>query len=267
MLLPLPVIIVDTSLGPWEKVIGFLGPAIVQVSHFLIYQAPACSTDLLTSNRLAAVQGYVGNVLEPSMFGKSLNLTALSVLCALVLWSSIWGVYGAILSVPLLGVTKLLLDAADFPMAKQCLNVIREDNSIEESLAIANNGGFAAGLTLSPPDPVAEKAEKARQKKIDEQSRPDIGNILATAHHPDSDDETPYEQAQVVGFTGQHDQDGKAPMQQEMGLGRAGRGQTADYSNQQPGAGGRGGGGGGGGYPGPTRRGITHMSEQQHRGP
>eukprot|EP01052_Picozoa_sp_SAG31_P029734 SAG31_NODE_2980_length_4829_cov_3.156237_5_plen_192_part_00 len=68
------------------------------------------------------------------MFGKSMNLTAISVLAALVLWGSIWGIQGAVLSVPLLAVQKILLDAADYPMAKQALNVIREDNSLEESV-------------------------------------------------------------------------------------------------------------------------------------
>jgi hypothetical protein len=51
--------------------------------------------------------------------GKSLNLTALSVFIGLVLWGSIWGICGAILSVPLLGATKVLLDDADYPLAKQ----------------------------------------------------------------------------------------------------------------------------------------------------
>ena len=46
-------------------------------------------------------------------------------LVSAVLWGSIWGLSGAVLSVPLLGVTKLLLDAADYPMAKQALHVIR----------------------------------------------------------------------------------------------------------------------------------------------
>ena len=39
---------------------------------------------------------------------------------------------GAILSVPLLGVMKILLDASDFPLAKMLLVVIREDCDIDE---------------------------------------------------------------------------------------------------------------------------------------
>ena len=55
------------------------------------------------------VQGAVGNAVEPAVFGKSLNLTAMSILGALVIWSALWGLMGAILSVPLLGIQKILL--------------------------------------------------------------------------------------------------------------------------------------------------------------
>lgn len=82
----------------------------------------------------AVVQGYVGNVLEPTVFGKSLNVTAISVLVALVLWGSIWGIQGAILSVPLLAAMKVALEDTDHPMAKMILRIVRESASIDDSL-------------------------------------------------------------------------------------------------------------------------------------
>jgi predicted PurR-regulated permease PerM len=106
MVLPVPIILVDQQLGLVRQTAAILLPAIIQA--------------------------YVGNVLEPQMFGKSLNLTAISVLIGLVFWSAIWGMAGAVLSVPLLGVMKILLDAADYPLAKQMLNLIREDNTLDE---------------------------------------------------------------------------------------------------------------------------------------
>jgi predicted PurR-regulated permease PerM len=108
MLLPLPVIAVQTMSG-WAKVLAFCLPA--------------------------AVQGYVGNVLEPQLFGASLNLTAISVLIGLVFWGSIWGLAGAILSVPLLGAQKIILTSTDFPLAKRLLYLMKEDNSLEDSVA------------------------------------------------------------------------------------------------------------------------------------
>lgn len=106
IVLPLPIIAVDADLSTLEKVLGFCVPALIQA--------------------------YVGNVLEPTLFGKSLNLTAISVFVGLVLWASVWGIPGAILSVPLLGATKIILDQTDYPLAKRVLYLMREDNTIEE---------------------------------------------------------------------------------------------------------------------------------------
>lgn len=44
----------------------------------------------------------VGNVIEPKVFGDNLNLNFVAVLFALVLWAFLWGVPGAVLSVPIM---------------------------------------------------------------------------------------------------------------------------------------------------------------------
>lgn len=107
MVLPFPIVIVDANLKSWQKAGAFIGPGIVQ--------------------------GYVGNALEPVLFGKSLNMTPLSILAALVIWGSIWGLTGAILSVPLLAVQKVLLSHTNHPMAKYCIQLVREDATIDEN--------------------------------------------------------------------------------------------------------------------------------------
>merc|ERR1711865_600810 len=107
MVLPLPIVIVDDNLSTFQKVGAFAGPG--------------------------AVQGYVGNALEPMLFGKSLNMTPLSILAALVIWGSLWGLLGAILSVPLLGIQKILLQRTNHPIAKYCVMLIREDPTIDEA--------------------------------------------------------------------------------------------------------------------------------------
>jgi AI-2 transport protein TqsA len=107
MFLPMPVVIVDKNLEQWQKIGAFVGPG--------------------------AVQAYVGNALEPMMFGKSLNMTPMSILAALVIWGSVWGIIGAILSVPMLTIQKILLTKANHPLAKHTLAMIREDASIDEN--------------------------------------------------------------------------------------------------------------------------------------
>ncbi|MCU0358525.1 MAG: AI-2E family transporter [Cyclobacteriaceae bacterium] len=53
---------------------------------------------------IQAVQLLVGNVLEPKVMGRSLNLSPLGVLLALTFWGVIWGVLGMFLSVPITSV-------------------------------------------------------------------------------------------------------------------------------------------------------------------
>lgn len=101
MVLPIPIILVDDNLNFNKKIFAVVLPALVQ--------------------------GYVGNVLEPAVFGSSLNMTPLSILMALVTWMSLWGIRGAIMAVPLLGIMKICLDSTNHPMAKGVLSLIRED--------------------------------------------------------------------------------------------------------------------------------------------
>eukprot|EP01043_Picozoa_sp_COSAG02_P011763 COSAG02_NODE_439_length_22308_cov_18.013508_9_plen_79_part_00 len=68
----------NPSLESWQRVMAFVG--------------------------LGAAQGYVGNILEPTVFGASVNMIVMSILGALVVWSGVWGLPGAVLSVPLLGI-------------------------------------------------------------------------------------------------------------------------------------------------------------------
>lgn len=108
MVLPLPFILLDEEMiaNPALQTIALLGPA--------------------------AVQGYVGNALEPGLFGASLNLTEISVLLSLVLFSYIWGLYGAVLSVPVLGAMKIILHHTPHPLAKTALASIRQSAKIDE---------------------------------------------------------------------------------------------------------------------------------------
>ena len=50
---------------------------------------------------LGLVQATVGNVVEPRLMGKSLNLSPFVVIVALTFWTTIWGIAGAFLSAPI----------------------------------------------------------------------------------------------------------------------------------------------------------------------
>ncbi|CAD7936645.1 unnamed protein product [Amoebophrya sp. A25] len=52
---------------------------------------------------------FVGNVVEPSLFGNAFEMHPIVILFALVVWGALWGITGAIMSVPLTCCIKLAL--------------------------------------------------------------------------------------------------------------------------------------------------------------
>jgi hypothetical protein len=135
MFLPLPVVLLDPALGSFQKSMAFIGPGLVQ--------------------------GYVGNVLEPSVFGASLNMTPLSILSALVMWGSVWGLPGAVLSVPMLGIQKISMNYTNHPFAKYCLMLIREDPTLDEAEARDESSAGLGGALLGGDEDEAPAAEKS----------------------------------------------------------------------------------------------------------
>ena len=127
----LQVVLLDPNLVTWQKIAAFAGPG--------------------------AVQGYVGNVLEPTVFGASLNMTPLSILGALVMWSSVWGLPGAVLSVPMLGIQKIVMVYTNHPFAKYALMLIREDPTLDEAKERA-----AAGMPMLPSAAGDEEEESGK---------------------------------------------------------------------------------------------------------
>ena len=59
-------------------------------------------------------------------------MTTISIIVSLVFWSSMWGIIGAVLSVPLLSLMAILLQEADHPLAARLLHGIREDSKVDE---------------------------------------------------------------------------------------------------------------------------------------
>ena len=64
------------------------------------------------------IQLFVSNFLEPTVFGKRLNLHPVVVLFALVFWYMMWGIAGAFLSVPIMSILKILALNMDNPTAQ-----------------------------------------------------------------------------------------------------------------------------------------------------
>ena len=58
----------------------------------------------------ALIQFYVGNILEPKLMGKHLDLHPVTILLALLVWGSIWKIPGMFLATPLTVILKIALE-------------------------------------------------------------------------------------------------------------------------------------------------------------
>jgi len=59
------------------------------------------------------IQVVVGNVIEPKVMGKGLDLSPLVVILSLLFWGWLWGIPGMLLSVPLTAAAKIAMEQVD----------------------------------------------------------------------------------------------------------------------------------------------------------
>lgn len=100
--------------------LGVIFPVVLTLAQF-----GALQTTLIIAALLTAVQFYIGNVLEPKMIGKQVNLSPFVVLVALSLWGSLWGIAGAILAIPLTSMFAII--CAAFPGTRPIAVMLAED--------------------------------------------------------------------------------------------------------------------------------------------
>jgi len=65
---------------------------------------------LLVATGLMVTQFIIGNIVEPKICGKNLNLSPLVILISLIFWGWTWGIVGMILAVPLTSGLKIIFE-------------------------------------------------------------------------------------------------------------------------------------------------------------
>lgn len=79
------------------SIVGVLLPALLTLVQF-----DSMTPFLIISLGLGAVQFLIGNLVEPALMGKSLNLSSLMIILSLTFWGLMWGIPGMFLSVPIM---------------------------------------------------------------------------------------------------------------------------------------------------------------------
>ncbi len=86
-LLPVPIVIVSPEVTGGAAVLAIVIPGFIQLT--------------------------IGNFVEPTIMGESLDLHPVAILLSLILWGMLWGIVGMILSVPIMVVVKILCERSE----------------------------------------------------------------------------------------------------------------------------------------------------------
>lgn len=77
---------------------------------------------------LVLVQAVIGNVIEPRLLGRSVNLSPLAVILMLALWGYLWGIAGMVLSIPITVI--LMIVSAEFDSTRPLAVALSERGRI-----------------------------------------------------------------------------------------------------------------------------------------
>lgn len=77
---------------------------------------------------LTVIQFVVGNIVDPYLMGNSLNLSPVAILASIAVWSSLWGIPGAFLAVPL--TVSLVMVLAEFGTTRAVAILLSKDGNM-----------------------------------------------------------------------------------------------------------------------------------------
>ena len=97
---------------------------------FAVVMGATLNELVLLALGLVGLQLLFGNIIEPKLTGKTLNLSTLAILINLVFWGLIWGVAGMFFSVPLLVATFII--TAQFDSTRWVAILLSADGKIPD---------------------------------------------------------------------------------------------------------------------------------------
>ena len=86
------------------SIIAGLFPSLTALAN-----EPTWSTALMVAGGYMLINITLGNIIEPKVLGRELNLSPLVIIISVVVWGSLWGVVGAFLAVPLTAAGTIIL--------------------------------------------------------------------------------------------------------------------------------------------------------------
>ena len=147
-LLPLPVLIVSPDLSLTACVLAILLPMTVQF--------------------------IVGNIVDPKLMGKTLDLHPVALLLALIVWGTIWGVVGMLLAAPITAILKFIFERMEVtaPLAELLAGRLAGRQPEEED-GPADETGHPEGEEAAAPEGGEEVGNTSDEQECLADGKPD----------------------------------------------------------------------------------------------
>lgn len=94
-----------------------------------IVQFDSWSPFIIVSSLLITTQFLIGNVIEPKLIGKSINISGLVIIISLAFWGSIWGIAGMFLCVPIMVIANIIL--SNLPQTKPIAIILSRSGELD----------------------------------------------------------------------------------------------------------------------------------------
>jgi predicted PurR-regulated permease PerM len=107
------------------SLLGVLFPTLLMLVQFGSF-GPA----LTVAAGLATIQFSLGNVIEPRLMGRSLNLSPVAIMVSLAVWGGLWGLAGMFLCVPIM--VSVMIVCAQFPSTRPLAILLSADGDIDQ---------------------------------------------------------------------------------------------------------------------------------------
>ena len=89
--------------------------AVILPALMALIQYESIGYTLIITGVMVSIQGSIGNLLEPKLYGDRLGLNPLVILLSLLLWGYIWGIVGMFIAVPITAVAKIIMSNSRSP--------------------------------------------------------------------------------------------------------------------------------------------------------
>lgn len=99
------------------SIVASIPPILISIVQFYPQSVEAtlgiAPQVIMTVVLILCVQLTIGNIITPKVMGDSMNLSPVVILTSLLMWSWLWGVAGALLSMPIAAIIKIVCDNVD----------------------------------------------------------------------------------------------------------------------------------------------------------